>query len=290
MLAGRAEPPLRIARLRAEGKILEIGPGDLSLTCEEASALLRNAGVTLGEDDVAELHRRTEGWPAGLYLAALYLREGGPLRGAAVSFGGDDRFVSDYMESEFLARISRRQRVFLTRTAVLERMCGPLCEAVLDLRGSAATLADLARSNLLLVPLDRRGEWYRYHHLFRDMLLAELQRLEPGLMPVLRRRAAAWYLHNGLPEEALEYSIAARGRRHGRSAGGATLAAGLPARPDHHRPAVVPVAGRSGRDRGHPMVAVMASFLSAMTGQAGRGRAVGRCGRSLAVRGRGPAR
>ena len=98
--------------------------------------------VALGEDEVAELHRRTEGWPAGLYLAALYLREGGPLAGAAVSFGGDDRLVSEYMESEFLARISRRQRAFLTRTAVLERMCGPLCDAVLGRDGSAAVLAD----------------------------------------------------------------------------------------------------------------------------------------------------
>ncbi len=144
-LAGRAEPPLRIARLRAEGKILEIGPEDLSLTPDEASSLLRNADVALGVDEVAELHRRTEGWPAGLYLAALYLKEGGPLVGAAVSFGGDDRLVSDYMESEFLARISRRQRAFLTRTAVLERMSGPMCEAILDLPGSAATLAELAR-------------------------------------------------------------------------------------------------------------------------------------------------
>ena len=131
-LAGRSEPPLRVARLRAEGRILEIGPGDLSLTCEEAASLLRDAEVALAEDEVAGLHRRTEGWPAGLYLAALYLREGGALASAAVSFGGDDRLVSEYMESEFLARISRRQRAFLTRTAVLERMSGPLCEAVLD--------------------------------------------------------------------------------------------------------------------------------------------------------------
>jgi LuxR family maltose regulon positive regulatory protein len=208
-LAGRAGPPLRIARLRAEGRLLEIGPRDLSLTPGETSLLLRAAGVVLGEDEVAELHRRTEGWPAGLYLAALYLREGGPLAGAAVSFGGDYRLVSDYLESEFLSQISRRQRLFLTRTAVLERMCGPLCEAVLELHGSGAILAELARSNLLLVPLDRRREWYRYHHLFRDMLLAELHRREPQLIPVLRRRAAAWCLRNGLPEEALEYSIAA---------------------------------------------------------------------------------
>ena len=194
MLAGRDAPPLPIARLRAAGRMLEIGPGDLALTHEEASSLLRNAGVSVSEDDVAELHRRTEGWPAGLYLAALGLKEGGPVASAADSFGGDDRLVSEYMESEFLARLSPRQRVFLTRTAVLERMCGPLCEAVLDQPGAAATLAALARSNLLLVPLDSQGEWYRYHHLFRDMLLAELRRQEPELIPVLRRRAAGWCL------------------------------------------------------------------------------------------------
>ena len=203
-VAGRERPPLRVARLRAEGRILEIGPGDLSLTRDEASLLLRNADVAVGEDEVSELHRRTEGWPAGLYLAALYLREGGSLGTAAVSFGGDDRLVSEYMESEFLTRISRRQRAFLTRTAVLERMCGPLCDAVLEVTGSAGVLANLEQSNLLLVPLDRRGQWYRYHHLFRDMLLAELHRLEPGLMPVLHRRAAQWHERNGQPGEALE--------------------------------------------------------------------------------------
>jgi LuxR family transcriptional regulator, maltose regulon positive regulatory protein len=139
-LAGRAEPPLQVARLRAEGPILEIGPGDLSLTRDEAASLLRDSAITLGEDDLAELHRRTEGWPAGLYLAALYLREGGFLPGAAVSFGGDDRLVSEYMESEFLTRISRHERAFLTRAAVLDRMSRPLCEAVPDLPGSAATM------------------------------------------------------------------------------------------------------------------------------------------------------
>jgi LuxR family maltose regulon positive regulatory protein len=209
VLAGRDEPPLRVARLRAEGRILEIGPDDLSLTRGEAASLLRNAGLELGEDDVAALHQRTEGWPAGLYLAALFLRENGSLANTAISFSGKDRFISEYVESEFLSRISRPQRAFLTWTAVLERMCGPLCEAVLGLPGSAATLAGMAGSNLLLVPLDRHKEWYRYHHLFRDMLLAELHRQEPGLIPVLRRRAAAWCQDNGLPEDALEYSLAA---------------------------------------------------------------------------------
>jgi LuxR family transcriptional regulator, maltose regulon positive regulatory protein len=209
VLAGRAGPPLRVGRLRAEGRLVEIGARDLSLTVAEAASLLRAAEVVLGDEDVAELHRRTEGWPAGLYLAALYLREGGSPRGAAASFDGDDRFVSEYVEAEFLARISRSQRVFLTRTAVLERMSGPLCEAVLGVPGSAATLAALVRSNLLLVPLDHRDRWYRYHHLFRDLLLAELHRVEPDLLPVLRCRAAAWCLANDLPEEALEYSILA---------------------------------------------------------------------------------
>ena len=208
-LAGRTAPPLRVARLRAEGRITEIGPGDLSLTCEEATSLLRNVDLALGADEVTELHRRTEGWPVGLYLAALYLKEGGALPRAAAWFGGQDRFINDYMESEFLARISPGQRLFLTRTAILERMYGPLCEAVLEQPGSAATLAELARSNLLLVPLDRRGQWYRYHHLFRDMLLAQLERHEPGLMPVLRRRAARWCLQNDLTTAALEYSMAA---------------------------------------------------------------------------------
>ena len=268
VLAGRAEPPLRTARLRAEGKLLEIGAGDLSLTVGEAASLLRAAGVQVGAEDVAELHRRTEGWPAGLYLAALYLREGGSLPGAAASFGGDDRFVSEYVESEFLSRISSSQRAFLTRTAVLERMSGPLCEAVLDLPGSAAALADLARSNLLLVPLDRRGQWYRYHHLFRDMLLAEAERLESGLIPVLRRRAAAWYLRNDLPEEALEYSIAAGDVD--------TVARGVEElwRPTYRRGRIITLQRwfRWLDDRGgfedHPRAAAYASILAMVTGRA----------------------
>jgi LuxR family maltose regulon positive regulatory protein len=208
-LAGRDAPPLRIARLRAEGRVLEIGPGDLSLSRAEAASLLHAAAVVLGDEDMTELHRRTEGWAAGLYLAALTIRQGGSPGSAAAAFGGDDRLVSEYVESELLARLSRRRRKFLTRTAVLTRMSGPLCDTVLDHPGSAALLADLARSNLLLVPLDRRGQWYRYHHLFRDMLLAELESEAPDLIPVLRRRAAGWHERNDLPEEALGYYMAA---------------------------------------------------------------------------------
>ena len=267
VLAGRDEPPLRVARLRAEGRLLEIGSADLALDQAEAAALLRAAEVTLSDDDLAVLHRRTEGWPAGLYLAALYLREGGSLGSAAVSFAGDDRLVSQYMEAEFLARLSRPHRVFLTRTAVLERMCGPLCDATLGLRGSAATLADLARSNLLLVPLDRSGEWYRYHRLFRDMLLAGLRRREPDLIPVLHRRAARWCEDNGAPAEALEHRMQA-----GDTDAVAALAGvlGFPAY-QHGRVATVERWFGWLEDRGamqtRPSVAVLAGMLAAMTGK-----------------------
>jgi LuxR family transcriptional regulator, maltose regulon positive regulatory protein len=266
-LASRVQPPLPIARLRAAGKTVEIGPADLALTREEAASLLRNAGAALGDDEVTALHQRTEGWAAGLYIAALYLKEGGTLRAAAVSFGDGDRFMTDYMEAEFLARIGPRQRAFLTRTAVLERMCGPLCDAVLDQDGSAGVLADLGRSDLLLVPLDRRGKWYRYHHLFRDMLLTQAERLEPGLIPVLRRRAASWCLRNGLAEEALEYSMAA---------GDVDAVAGLAEelwRPAYWQGRRATVRRWLGwlEDRGvietHPMIAVLAAIFAALTGR-----------------------
>src|SRR6185436_15563230 len=131
----------------------------------EASRLLAGAGVNLPDDELAELLERAEGWPAGLYLAALSIRArgGGPADGA--TFAGSDRLVADYLRSELLAHLSQDEVRFLTRTAVLERMSGPLCDAVLESRGSAAILASLERSNLFLVPLDRDRQWYRYHHL-----------------------------------------------------------------------------------------------------------------------------
>jgi len=267
VLAGRDEPPLRLARLRVEGRVLEIGPADLALTRDEAALLLRAAEVMLGEEDVAELHRRAEGWAVGLYLAALYLREGGSLASAVNSFDGRDRFVREYMRSEFLEQIPAGQRAFLTRAAVLERMSGQLCEAVLEVPGATATLAGLARSNMLLVPLDRRGVWYRYHHLFRDMLLAELERAEPALVPVLRRRAASWCLSNDLAEDALEYAIAARDT---------DMAADLVARlavPNCRQGRIATLRrwfgwlDREGGIDGHPMVAVLATLIYTWMGQ-----------------------
>jgi LuxR family transcriptional regulator, maltose regulon positive regulatory protein len=267
VLAGRDNPPLRVARLRAEGRILEIGAADLSLTPGEAAALLRGTGLELGADEVAELHQRTEGWPTGLYLAALYLREGGSLPGAAISFGGDDRLVSQYIESELLARISQRQRVFLTRTAVLDRMSAPLCETVLEVPGSGETLDELARSNLLLVPMDRRGQWYRYHHLFRDMLLGELRRQEPSLIPILHRRAAEWFERNGRLEEALEHSMSAADvDMAARLVEQLWLVAYRQARVTTVERWLQWLEDRSGMER-HPMVAVLALFLATQMGR-----------------------
>ena len=275
VLAGRAEPPLRIPRLRAEGRITEIGPEQLSLTREEAASLLAGAGVVLGEDEVTELHRRTEGWPAGLYLAALYVREGGQAGSAGVSFSGDDRFVSDYVESEFLARISRRQRVFLTRTAALERMSGPLCEAVLEMPGSAATLGGsrplehapgatgpAGRVVPLPPPVPRHAPGAAAPARARpDGRPAPPRR---ALVPAQRpARGSAGVLHRR------------RGRGHRRSPGGGTRDRHPPARPVHHPAALVPVAGRPGRNRRAPDGRRAGRALLRADGAAGRGRAVG---------------
>jgi len=269
VLAGRADPPLRVARLRAEGRILEIGPSDLSLTAGEAASLLHHAGVILGADEAAELHGRTEGWAAGLYMAALAIKAGSRDGETAPTFSGDDIFMRDYLRSEVLDRLPEADALFLTRTAALERMSGPLCDAVLGLQGSATTLAELAQSNLLVVPLDRQGQWYRYHHLFRDLLLAELDRLEPGLVPALRQRAARWHEDNGRPDEALEYWM-----QTGDADSVARLVTVLTF-PAYQR-GMVATAGRWLRwlqdhtdVEDYPAVAVLAALLAALTGKPG---------------------
>ncbi|MFL6185393.1 MAG: LuxR C-terminal-related transcriptional regulator [Actinomycetes bacterium] len=211
-LASRTQPRLPLGRLRGQGRLMEVGAADLAMDPSEARALLEGTEVHLPGEHAVELHRRTEGWPVGLYLAALALQAASTATdtpAAGVAFAGDDRFVVDYLNAELLAQLPARQVSFLTRTAVLDRMCGPLCDAVLDTTGSATVLESLAGSNLLLVPLDRRREWYRYHHLFRDLLGAELGRREPELVPELHRRAAAWCEANGLEETAIDHAQAA---------------------------------------------------------------------------------
>jgi LuxR family maltose regulon positive regulatory protein len=209
VLATREDPDLPLARLRAQGRVLEIAPDDLRLTEDEAAMLLRSAGVDLDPSDVAELTRRTEGWPAGLYLAALSLQAGVSGAGGAQTFSGDDRLIADYLRLELLSGLTADEVRFLTRTSVLDRMCGDLCDAVLERSDSASVLASLERSNRFLVPLDPSRDWYRYHHLFRDLLRSELKRREPELAPELNRRAMEWCDANDFAEAAVVYGHAA---------------------------------------------------------------------------------
>jgi LuxR family maltose regulon positive regulatory protein len=192
-LAGRAMP-VPLARHRAQGRALEIGSERLAFSDEGARALLRAAGADLPDADVAQLTRRTEGWAAGLYLAALS------------GTGSGDRFAADFLQSELLSQLSPRVLSFLSRTSVLDRLSGPLCDAVLEQPGSAAELERLHTSNLFLVPLDGRGEWYRYHSLFRDLLRERLDREGRESSRELLRRAGDWCERHGQLETALHYA------------------------------------------------------------------------------------
>jgi LuxR family transcriptional regulator, maltose regulon positive regulatory protein len=208
-LASREEPGLTVGSLRAHRRVVELRTGDLAMGRSEAAALLSAAGLRLGADDLDTLVRRTEGWPAGLYLAALSLRVQPHIRAAVSTFAGDDSIVADYMRDELLAPLSPERVAFLTNTSMLETLTGPLCDAVLDCAGSGRTLADLARSNVLLVSLDRNGQSYRYHSMFAEMLRSELRRLEPDLEPELHRRASAWYAAHGEAQSTIRHAIAA---------------------------------------------------------------------------------
>ena len=206
VLSGRAEAGLGLPKLRAAGELLELGPTALALNDAEAHALLVAAGADVTAAQAKALNERAEGWAAGLYLAALSLDGGSS---SVASFRGDDRFVTDYLRDEELSRVEPAQLEFMLRTAVLERMCAPLCDAVLERDDSADLLEQLERQNLFVVALDHQRRWFRYHHLFREMLQAELERREPELPSALNRKAAAWCNANGQPEVAIEYSIAA---------------------------------------------------------------------------------
>jgi LuxR family transcriptional regulator, maltose regulon positive regulatory protein len=203
----RGEPPLPMARWRAEGRLAELGPDELAMDPAEVVMLLSAAGFELPDGEVAELTRRTEGWPVALYLAALSIKAQHSRNGARVRFGGRERLLVDYLQSALMAGLSPTEVRFLTRTAVLERLSGPLCDAVLGTAGSAAVLASLERANLLVVPLDRQRAWYRYHPLFRELLRGELERHEPELVRELARRAARWCQRHGLPEAAVDYAM-----------------------------------------------------------------------------------
>jgi LuxR family transcriptional regulator, maltose regulon positive regulatory protein len=208
-LASRTAVPLPTARLRAQGGLLEVTAGDLAMGPAEAGSLLQGAGVETGEVNLGDLLQRTEGWPAGLYIAALAINSGTQQDGPGFTFTGDDIFMGDYLHSELLDRISGTEVSFLTRTSVLDQMCGPLCDAILGENGSAAVLQQLEARNLLVVPLDRHREWYRYHHLLAELLRAELRRREPEAVQELHFRAAVWFEANAMPEAAIDHAQAA---------------------------------------------------------------------------------
>ncbi len=210
VLATRTDPPLPLGRLRARGELVELRAEDLRFTDEETAEFLTDGlGLELRAEDVSQLHARTEGWPAALYLAALSLRGRSDPSKLIAAFAGDDRYLVDYLTGELLARQRPELRSFLLQTSILNRLCASLCDAVTGGSESAALLAELEHSNLLLIPLDTKREWYRYHHLFAELLRHELAESEPEAGVELHRRAYAWYRDAGLIVDATGHASAA---------------------------------------------------------------------------------
>jgi len=210
VVSTRVEPPFSLARLRASGDLVEIDASGLSFSAGEATELLNDLHrLALEQDAVVRLRERTEGWAAGLYLAALSLRSQDDASEFVSAFAGDDRNVVDYLSEEVLATQPDEIRTFLLRTSILDRLSASLCEAVTGGSTSAAALDRIARSNFFLVPLDTRREWYRYHHLFGELLRHELDTAEPDLVPELHRRASTWLLDAGFPSEAIHHAASA---------------------------------------------------------------------------------
>jgi LuxR family maltose regulon positive regulatory protein len=209
-ITSRSDPPLPLARMRVRGELLEVRSDALRFSDEEATALLNGMlGLGLNSSDVTRLQQRTEGWAAALYLAALSLRGRADAAGFIGAFAGDNRHVVDYLGGEVLAGQPAERRTFLARTSILERLCGPLCDAVIGESGSAAALEEIERANLFLVPLDSTRTWYRYHHLFGELLRHELRRSEPEQVATLHRRASAWYRAVGAIPEAVGHAVSA---------------------------------------------------------------------------------
>jgi LuxR family maltose regulon positive regulatory protein len=210
VIATRADPGLPLARLRGRGELAEIRAADLRFTPDEAAAYLNEVmGLELGASDVAALEARTEGWIAALQLAALSIQGRDDIAGFIAGFAGDDRYIVDYLVEEVLQRQPEHVRSFLLQTSILTRLSGPLCDAVTGQDGGKAMLEALDRGNLFLVPLDDRRQWYRYHHLFADVLQAHLVDEQPDRVPDLHRRASEWYEQNGERSEAIRHALAA---------------------------------------------------------------------------------
>ena len=210
VLISRADPPLSLARLRGCGDMVEIRARELHFGPRQAGELVAAvAGIELSEPDLASLVDRTEGWPAGLYLAALSLR-GNPAPGSFIrQFSGHSRFVADFLAEDVLSQQPAEIQQFLARTAILGRFCAPLCDAVTGTANSAEIIDILIRGNLFVVPLDDSGQWFRYHHLFAQAVRRELTATEPGLVPALHERASRWHRAAGSAGEAISHACAA---------------------------------------------------------------------------------
>jgi len=210
IIAGRADPPLSLARMRARNQLTEIRAADLRFTLDEASAFLNNIiGLGLSAEDIAALDVRTEGWIAGLQMAAILMNGRGDVTAFIESFSGSHRFVLDYLVEEVLDRQSHDIQEFLLKTSILSQMTAPLCNAVTGRDDSQSILAYLEQANLFLVPLDDERRWYRYHHLFADLLRSRLEQTQPDQAPALHRRASEWHGQNGLVAEAVSHAFAA---------------------------------------------------------------------------------
>jgi LuxR family maltose regulon positive regulatory protein len=212
VLATRAGPPLPIVRVRARGQLTEVRADDLAFTVDEAVTFLNERmGLGLSLEDVKALASRTEGWVVGLQLAAMSLQDRVDRHGFVTAFTGSHHFILEYLSEEVLARQEESVQHFLLRTSLLDRLCGPLCDAVTGSSASGTTLAHLQRKNLFVVPLDNEHHWYRYHHLFADLLRKRLKEALPSDQVLeLYRRAGAWHEENGTTDEAVKYALKIR--------------------------------------------------------------------------------
>jgi ATP/maltotriose-dependent transcriptional regulator MalT len=207
VLGTRSEPSLPLGAMRAHGELLELRAHELAFTADEADALLNGRlGLGLARDDVDLLVERIEGWPAGIYLAGLSLGSVADRHAFISSFGGTSRHVVDFLVDEVLDAHDPETQSLMLRSSILDRLSGPLCDAVLESEDSARLLRQLARTNLFLLPLDDAGEWYRFHHLFAQLLRVELQHRGPDLTQTLHRRAYAWHRSHGLVDEAIRHA------------------------------------------------------------------------------------
>ena len=211
VISSRADPLLPLARLRARGELVEVRAADLRFTPDEVATYLNDiTGLDLTPDDIATLEGRTEGWIAALQLAAISMQGRTDIGGFIAQFAGNDRYIVDYLVEEVLQQQTDPVREFLLHTAVLDRLTGPLCDTVTGRDDGSQLLITLERANLFLVPLDDRREWFRYHHLFADVLRAHLLAQRPDLVPQLHQRASLWYERHNHTEEAVRHALAAR--------------------------------------------------------------------------------